>query len=97
MAKVEGYIVLEPIQHDGSRHAPGARLGPDTLDAGAAEQLLLAGAIEPAEWLDEDEEVVKTGGKDPSAESSDGDAAPPAQPGPEPVSAAKPKKSKASE
>lgn len=43
-AGAAGYVVIEPLQHDGASYAPGDAID---LDEAVAQQLLLAGLIAP--------------------------------------------------
>lgn len=53
LAGTEGWLVLEPVKHNGRHYPQHAALSRDELDDASAERLIFAGVIEVAEWVDE--------------------------------------------
>lgn len=49
----EGYLVLEPIKHNGKRYPQYATLPKTEMDEVSAEALILAGVVEVAEWVED--------------------------------------------
>jgi hypothetical protein len=56
---VEGYIAHEPIKHNGESLMPGDTVPLGVITQKHAQALLELGAIEPAEWI-EQQEVKET-------------------------------------